>query len=62
MDAVNKSLEESGGAKKLFVCGHSLGGALALLYAAEMKAFNPLQIRTGITVKRFYFHARNRAS
>ncbi|AYD46129.1 lipase family protein, partial (plasmid) [Yersinia rochesterensis] len=48
LDAVNKSLEESGGAKKLFVCGHSLGGALALLYAAEMKAFNPVLYTYGM--------------
>ncbi|WP_343648206.1 lipase family protein [Enterobacter sp.] len=48
LDAVNKSLEESGGAKKLFVCGHSLGGALALLYSAEMKAFNPVLYTYGM--------------
>ncbi|WP_338804368.1 lipase family protein [Xenorhabdus griffiniae] len=27
--------------KKLFVCGHSLGGALALLHSAQLKAHNP---------------------
>lgn len=27
--------------KKLFICGHSLGGALGLAYAAEMKGFEP---------------------
>lgn len=39
LDAVNQSLQ--GGAKKLFICGHSLGGALALLYAAGMKESHP---------------------
>ncbi|CBJ80630.1 putative lipase protein [Xenorhabdus bovienii str. Jollieti] len=27
--------------KKLFVCGHSLGGALALLHSAQLKSYNP---------------------
>ncbi|MDC9580709.1 lipase family protein [Xenorhabdus sp. PR6a] len=27
--------------KKLFVCGHSLGGALALLHSAQLKSHNP---------------------
>ncbi|OCQ50651.1 Lipase (class 3) [Photorhabdus australis subsp. thailandensis] len=27
--------------KRLFVCGHSLGGALALLHSAQLKEFNP---------------------
>lgn len=48
LDAVNKSLEESGGTKKLFVCGHSLGGALALLYAAEMKSSLPVLYTYGM--------------
>ncbi|WP_145582072.1 lipase family protein [Yersinia vastinensis] len=39
--AINVSLDEGGGAKKLFICGHSLGGSLALLYAAEMKGYQP---------------------
>jgi len=34
--------------KPLFICGHSLGGALALLYAAEMKAFNPVLYTYGM--------------
>lgn len=34
--------------KSLFICGHSLGGALALLYAAEMKAFNPVLYTYGM--------------
>ncbi|WFQ78346.1 lipase family protein [Xenorhabdus sp. SF857] len=27
--------------RKLFVCGHSLGGALALLHSAQLKSYNP---------------------
>lgn len=45
LDAVKTGL---GKRKKLFVCGHSLGGALALLYAAEMKAFNPVLYTYGM--------------
>jgi len=36
------------GRKKLFVCGHSLGGALALLYAAEMKESLPILYTYGM--------------
>lgn len=46
LNAVNKSLE--GGTKKLFICGHSLGGALALTYAAEMKSSNPVLYTYGM--------------
>ncbi|QEW33885.1 lipase family protein [Erwinia billingiae] len=28
--------------KKLFICGHSLGGALGLTYGAEMKSYSPI--------------------
>ncbi|MDT2044718.1 lipase family protein, partial [Providencia stuartii] len=28
--------------KKLYICGHSLGGALALLHASELRNNNPL--------------------
>ena len=45
LDAVKDSL---GKRKTLFVCGHSLGGALALLYAAGMKAFNPVLYTYGM--------------
>lgn len=34
--------------KILYVCGHSLGGALALTYAAEMKEFNPILYTYGM--------------
>lgn len=34
--------------KPLFICGHSLGGALALLYASEMKAFSPVLYSYGM--------------
>ncbi|MDX7988484.1 lipase family protein [Xenorhabdus sp. 12] len=27
--------------KELFICGHSLGGALALLHSAQLRAYNP---------------------
>lgn len=44
--SVNKSLED--GTKQFFICGHSLGGSLALQYAAEMKAFNPVLYTYGM--------------
>jgi hypothetical protein len=34
--------------KKLFICGHSLGGALALLHAASLKAKSPLLYTYGM--------------
>ncbi|MBR7627709.1 lipase family protein [Aeromonas popoffii] len=34
--------------KKLFICGHSLGGALALLHAASLKANSPLLYTYGM--------------
>ncbi|MCW9689298.1 lipase family protein [Proteus terrae] len=34
--------------KKLFVCGHSLGGALGLAYAAEMTNYKPLLYTYGM--------------
>ncbi|PLV54493.1 lipase family protein [Erwinia sp. B116] len=39
---IKKSLSEANEIKKLFICGHSLGGALGLTYAAEMKAGEPI--------------------
>lgn len=34
--------------KKLYICGHSLGGALGLTYAAEMKAVTPIVYTYGM--------------
>ncbi|MBD2825629.1 lipase family protein [Xenorhabdus szentirmaii] len=34
--------------KKLFICGHSLGGALALLHATELRGNNPLLYTYGM--------------
>ncbi|AYA09776.1 MULTISPECIES: lipase family protein [Rahnella] len=42
------SLNEGRGTKKLFICGHSLGGALALTYAAEMKNSRPILYTFGM--------------
>lgn len=39
--SIRENLAKTEG-KQLFICGHSLGGALALTYAAEMKNINPL--------------------
>lgn len=33
---------------KLFICGHSLGGALALIHAAKLKNFNPILYTYGM--------------
>ncbi|MRS92064.1 lipase family protein [Enterobacteriaceae bacterium RIT714] len=46
LSGVEESLAK--GSKKLFVCGHSLGGALALLYAAEMKVSQPVLYTFGM--------------
>lgn len=46
LSGVPESLAKGG--KKLFVCGHSLGGALALLFAAEMKNFDPVLYTYGM--------------
>ncbi len=45
---IKTSLAEANGKKKLFICGHSLGGALGLTYAAEMKAIGPLLYTYGM--------------
>jgi hypothetical protein len=43
-----KQIKESSQDKKLFICGHSLGGALALLHATELKNNNPLLYTYGM--------------
>lgn len=43
--AIRTSLDKG---KSLFICGHSLGGALALLYAAEMKDYQPVLYTYGM--------------
>lgn len=45
LDAVKIALDKR---KELFICGHSLGGSLALLYAAEMKANQPVLYTYGM--------------
>jgi hypothetical protein len=45
--AIRASLAKDG-KKKLFICGHSLGGALGLAYAAEMKAIEPILYTYGM--------------
>ncbi|EEQ09094.1 hypothetical protein ymoll0001_37670 [Yersinia mollaretii ATCC 43969] len=47
-DVIEASLAEAKGKKKLFICGHSLGGALALTYAAEMKSSHPVLYTYGM--------------
>ncbi|MFN3355096.1 MAG: lipase family protein [Pseudomonas sp.] len=42
--------------KKLFICGHSLGGALGLVHAAALKALNPLLYTYGMP-RTFTLHA-----
>ncbi|PYG48010.1 lipase (class 3) [Pantoea sp. AG1095] len=44
-DVIKAALDHG---KKLFICGHSLGGALGLIYAAEMKAFEPILYTYGM--------------
>lgn len=45
---IKTSIYEAKGTKKLFICGHSLGGSLALLYAAEMKDSRPVLYTYGM--------------
>jgi len=42
--------------RKLFICGHSLGGALGLIYAASLKTRNPLLYTYGMP-RTFTLHA-----
>jgi hypothetical protein len=41
-------LPENIGGKKLYICGHSLGGALGLIHAASLKAHSPLLYTYGM--------------
>ena len=43
-----KKIGEISKEKKLYVCGHSLGGALALLHASELKSNTPLLYTYGM--------------
>ncbi|WP_339418696.1 MULTISPECIES: lipase family protein [unclassified Pseudomonas] len=43
-DDIQEALE----GRKLFICGHSLGGALALIHSAELKDLNPLLYTYGM--------------
>lgn len=45
---IENKLTTSNGTKSLFVCGHSLGGALALIFAAEMKSISPVLYTYGM--------------
>lgn len=51
-----KTIPEETFDKKLFICGHSLGGALGLIHAASLKARNPLLYTYGMP-RTFTFHA-----
>lgn len=51
-DKISESME----GKKLFICGHSLGGALGLIHAASLKARNPLLYTYGMP-RTFTLHA-----
>ena len=42
------SINNNAGLKQLFICGHSLGGALGLVQAAELKQHNPLLYTYGM--------------
>ena len=45
---IKNDLADANGTKKLFITGHSLGGALGLTYAAEMKAAEPILYTYGM--------------
>lgn len=51
-----KTIPEETFDKKLFICGHSLGGALGLIHAASLKARNPLLYTYGMP-RTFTLHA-----
>lgn len=43
-----RKLEELSGSLKLFICGHSLGGALALIHSVKLKNINPVLYTYGM--------------
>lgn len=45
---VYNTISELVGNRKLYICGHSLGGALALIHASTLKALNPLLYSYGM--------------
>ena len=45
---LGRTILEGIGGKKLFICGHSLGGALALIHSASLKGDNPLLYTYGM--------------
>ncbi|MCP1446061.1 hypothetical protein J3D54_005193 [Pseudomonas sp. GGS8] len=45
---LGKTIPEKAFEKELFICGHSLGGALGLVHAASLKELNPLLYTYGM--------------
>ena len=43
-----RNLEKLSGSLRLFICGHSLGGALALIHSAKLKNINPVLYTYGM--------------
>lgn len=43
-----RKLEELSGSLRLFICGHSLGGALALIHSVKLKNINPVLYTYGM--------------
>jgi predicted lipase len=53
---LGKTISEKALSRKLFICGHSLGGALGLIHAASLKDRNPLLYTYGMP-RTFTLHA-----
>lgn len=53
---LGETITEGALEKELFICGHSLGGALGLIHAAALKAQNPLLYTFGMP-RTFTLHA-----
>ena len=53
---LGKMISEKALNRKLFICGHSLGGALGLIHAASLRDYNPLLYTFG-TPRTFTLHA-----